>query len=346
MTMNNTRRDDFRIAEQAAEWAGTLDTAGPQEQAQFVAWLRESPKHVEEFLFAAAIYRELDGIDPHRQHNIDELLAKASANVVPLLSSADMQPASPVPTKSRSRPGLRWGAVAAALSGVVLLAALTWWQFAWKTYRTEIGEQRVFELSDGSRVHLNAHSRVEVHFSEHTREVRLLSGEALFTVARDKDRPFRVETDGAVIQAVGTQFNVYRRDQGTQVSVLEGAVRILVTQGHESDAQNVLAAGQEASIAHDGRVRRSDKADTAKAVSWQQRRLVFRDDSLADIVAEFNRYNRTLQIRVEGPAVSERRLSGVFDADAPESLLRFLGKRGDFSVERVGNIAVVRQRTE
>jgi hypothetical protein len=52
---------------------------------------------------------------------------------------------------------------------------------------------------------------------------------------------------------------------------------------------------------------------------------VFRNDSLADIAEEFNRYNRTLQMRVEGAEASDRRLSGVFDADAPESLLRFLG---------------------
>ena len=73
---------------------------------------------------------------------------------------------------------------------------------------------------------LNTHSRVAVRLGAHAREVRLLRGEALFHVAHDPSRPFLVSTDDAVVQAVGTQFDVYRRDDGTVVAVLEGRVNV------------------------------------------------------------------------------------------------------------------------
>jgi len=53
-------------------------------------------------------------------------------------------------------------------------------------------------------------------------------------------------------------------------------------------------------------------------LSWRQRRLVFRDATLADIAAEFNRYNHT-QIHVEGDAARELRLSGNSRAASPST---------------------------
>ena len=66
-------------------------------------------------------------------------------------------------------------------------------------------------------VHLNTRSRVEVNFTGAARDIRLLEGEALFTVARDPARPFTVYAGTNIIQAVGTQFNVLRRPSGTTV---------------------------------------------------------------------------------------------------------------------------------
>lgn len=65
-------------------------------------------------------------------------------------------------------------------------------------------------LNDGSIVYLNTRSRVEEQFSRQARNVRLLEGEAMFSVEHDRARPFRMISDDTVIQAIGTQFNVYR----------------------------------------------------------------------------------------------------------------------------------------
>jgi transmembrane sensor len=74
--------------------------------------------------------------------------------------------------------------------------------------------------------YLNAHSVVRATFTQHTRDLRLLEGEALFQVAHDGERPFRVRTLDATVRAVGTRFNVDARQTRTVVSVLEGKVEV------------------------------------------------------------------------------------------------------------------------
>jgi ferric-dicitrate binding protein FerR (iron transport regulator) len=78
--------------------------------------------------------------------------------------------------------------------------------------------------------------------------------------------------------------------------------------------------------------------------AWQQRRLVFTDDTLGDIAEEFSRYNRSPQIRIEGDALRARRFSGVFDADNPEGLLLYLAVDKSVVMDRDGDDVVIRSR--
>ncbi len=361
--MPTDRQDDLRIAEQAAEWAGTLDTAGPEQQAQFVAWLRQSSRHVEEFLLCSALYRELDGVDARRRQDIEQLMVQGGANVVALGKPHLARPsAASAPKKALHS---RWtiATLAACAAGIAaVVGPFAWQSLAWESFTTEIGEQRAIELADGSLIHLNTGSQIRVRLSTSGRDVQLRAGEALFTVARDPARPFRVHADRALIQALGTQFNVNRRADETKVAVIEGTVRVRVeesqidpspsplppsTRSEEKPARNLeLSAGQQTSVTRAGRIAAAASADMARTVAWRQRRLVFRDDRLADVAAEFNRYNRSPRIRVEDERARERRLTGVFDANAPDSLVRFLADAEELSVDRDGDTVAIRWRFE
>jgi len=331
--MGSAMTSDAVIREQAVHWLLELNEAGAKERAECVAWLRASPHHVREFLFVSALCKGLDDIDSQRRVNVDELLAEASAKVVSLPS----EPAMTFPIV-RKPPLRNWIAgVAAAMLAVVSISA--WWLMARApVYSTAIGEQRSLKLQDGSLVNLNTHSRLSVRLTGKARDIQLLEGEALFTVARDPARPFRVHSGETVIQALGTQFNVYRRGQSTTVAVLEGAVKVF-EHSHETAR---LAAGEQVSLAPQGILKR-EKLDASKAVSWRERRLVFHGDSLAQVAAEVNRYNETLQIRVDSSA-RERRLIGVFAADDPESLIQFLSRDDSLIVSREGNSITIRAR--
>jgi transmembrane sensor len=241
------------------------------------------------------------------------------------------------------------------LAASVLITLLAGWlllgRFGSTIYVTDPGEQKSVRLQDGSIVHLNTSSRIEVSFSDTERVIRLDSGEALFAVKPDRNRPFFVLTDSARIRAVGTQFNVYRSSGAeTRVAVIEGAVQVssisgvgLFTASAREQAVGVqLKAGDEADVDRD-RVLKVPKPNVERAVSWRARRLVFPGNPIGEIAAEFNRYSKR-SIRVEGDELRAHRMSGVFDADDPSPMLRYLEQDPAIEVIQHGEEIVIRAK--
>jgi transmembrane sensor len=193
---------------------------------------------------------------------------------------------------------------------------------------------------------LNTHSRVALRFSNQLREVRLLQGEALFRVHHDATRPFRVYTADAVIQAVGTQFNVYERADGTEVAVIEGRVSVTAESHPPREiATRSVGASEEAHVARSGQVSVRSAPDVSDVLAWRERRLVFKQETLGRIVSEFNRYSDR-QIRLEGADAKSRLFSGVFDVDDPESLAQVLTRDATLSVRNSDNGIVISSRPQ
>ena len=93
-----------------------------------------------------------------------------------------------------------------------------------------------------------------------------------------------------------------------------------------------------------GRVVKTEKSDVRRAIAWRSRQLVFTATPILEAASEFNRYNR-IQIRVEGDAVGEERIGGVFDADDIDTLVDFLAGDPRFAVGREkGEIVIRAQR--
>src|SRR6185437_16489569 len=117
-----------------------------------------------------------------------------------------------------------WAPLTAA---AVVLVGLTAWLTSpfspTQVIATGVGEQRTVKLQDNSVVELNAQSRIEVRFTRTAREVRLVDGEALFSVEHDMERPtrpFTVVADNIELKALGTQFDVYRHAAGEADTVV------------------------------------------------------------------------------------------------------------------------------
>jgi transmembrane sensor len=158
--------------------------------------------------------------------------------------------------------------------------------------------------------------------------------------------------DGVGARAVGTAFNV-RRDNGRlEVTVTEGRVEVQPVETASTNWQRLagsfqsvggdgaagevafLSSGQRLSV--DLRSKSIDAgavthADLARWVGWRNGRLHFDDERLDAIVAELNRYS-IRQIRLQSPALASRRISGNFDPNRPQQLLRFLAMHGDVVV--------------
>lgn len=338
--MGLTPVQDMKIAEEAAIWVQRLrEQDTPELQAAFSEWARQGTRHVEEFLFAQAIWKEFDRVDP----------SAAGKFPTPHLDDSIVAFPQQAPVEVRISHGRRSAWRIAAGIAAAVVAAFAWTQFApfdrQRAYVTEVGEQKTLKLADGSLIRLNAVSRAVIDFDDNQRLVRLTEGEALFTVAHDTSRPFIVITDTARVRAVGTQFNVYRNDaNGTRVAVIEGVVQVSTGNTTATPSPLQLKAGDEAEVEH-GRIQKAAKPDIERAVSWTHRKLMFPGNELRDIVAQFNRYNDK-PIRIETPELGSRRMSGVFDADDPAPLLNHLASDPHVEVIRGNDTIVIRRKAQ
>lgn len=98
-------------------------------------------------------------------------------------------------------------------------------------YATAVGQQQSTTLADGSVVFLNTNSQIKVDYDNEYRDIRLLQGEAHFTVVKNRARPFRVFAGTGRVQAVGTAFSVYLKDNAIDVTVTEGKVAFATVKG-------------------------------------------------------------------------------------------------------------------
>lgn len=102
---------------------------------------------------------------------------------------------------------------------------------AMNTVFVPAGQHVELELSDGTKVWLNAKSKLTFpkQFNSTTRNVTL-DGEGYFYVAKDKDHPFIVETQMYNIEVLGTEFNVtaYADYNKFETSLIEGSIQVLI----------------------------------------------------------------------------------------------------------------------
>jgi transmembrane sensor len=331
------------IAEEAADWLVRLSSndATAQEQREFVAWLKRSPVHLGVYLGVERTWASLGQVDAGRRIDVAALLAAPDTNVVHRGSSPP-----PVRVRVRSRSVI----TAFAASAVLACAGLIWFQLQFANrFTTGVGEQRTLRLSDGSTVVLNTDTTVRVSFTDAVREVRLLHGEALFNVTKNPARPFRVRSDEVVAQAVGTSFVVRRMPTETVVTVIEGEVAVVDYAQLNVASPMVLpelavhvTAGTRADVADNEKIRTASVANPAAVTAWRSGRLIFDGEPLTKVIAEFNRYNE-VQLVLENSQLSDEPISGVFDADQPLALARFLERSG--AIEPIqpsgGSIALV-----
>ena len=239
----------------------------------------------------------------------------------------------------------RWAAaVAAAAIGLALF-----WQFSPLghrpgQYRTGTGEERVVELDDHSLVVLDAETRIAVHYTEQSRTVELLKGQAEFSVAKDPGRPFKVIAGDRTIIDVGTVFTVEYVDRNLQVAIVEGRVAV-AADGPPPGLRRInavseptapfpaiglltkepgpieLSAGEALKVTQDGRAVVIPHADLEAATAWRDGKVIFRNARLSDAVERMNRYSR-VKLEIADPALGDERVSGVFEAGDTEGFIK------------------------
>jgi transmembrane sensor len=310
----------------------------PAEQKQLEVWLESDPRHAEVFA---------------EMNETSELLGQLR------------EPAAAETPAQARRP--RWLVPMLAAAAAIMIGWVAWTRHVASAgpyagaAATEVGAMRELKLPDGSVVKLNTDSAVVVHFTDGERRVRLTKGEAYFSVAKNPARPFRVEAGTVAVRAVGTAFNVRRRDDAVDVLVTEGKVRIEdagATPGEPAAtpaAQRLLVAGERLSIAVAAVAPALPEVaiappvpvavpreEMARVLAWQQQRLQFDGTPLAEVVAEFNRHNRH-QLVIADPALAEQRFGGAFSTQGFDAFLEILEQNFGVKAERHAHETILRR---
>jgi len=326
------------IAEQAAYWLSMLgDDPTPECHMALMTWLQGSPLHVREFALALEINDRLRSFCRDRYIDIDDLIRRSEQ-------------------EQRSHRQHRWTVrVAASLGAIALLSAgIFILQRAPATYTTT-EYQQLIELDDGSVVALNRQSQLRVDLSAGSRDLFLESGQGIFRVRHDPRRPFRVHAGTAVVEAIGTQFDVRLTGGQATIAVMEGIVQLkpeAPSEGVDQAGSTLIElprieAGHAATVLRDGRAEEIMAINTAAVTAWRQptERLQFQHRPLSEIATELNRHNAAPKLRIEGEKLRNRRFILVLKNADPSSLLNHLAQDNTLEFVHTGDDIIVRERT-
>ncbi|HEX6431121.1 MAG TPA: FecR domain-containing protein [Niastella sp.] len=158
----------------------------------------------------------------------------------------------------------------------------------YNTLKTPRGGQYQLQLADGSKVWMNAGSSLYFPTSFPGKErVVQLTGEAYFEIARDAQRPFRVQVNDMHVNVLGTHFNVmaYDNEAAASITLLEGAVRVERNNDHIN-----MRPGQQVQSGNDTRLRLLNNIDLEEAVAWKNGYLQSNHTSLAVLMRQIERW--------------------------------------------------------
>lgn len=225
-----------------------------------------------------------------------------------------------------------WQRIAAILLLPVILLSIAYYFFndtadgdtaAWQTISTPPGVKSQTQLPDGTKVWLNSDSRLSypVAFNRDTRQVKL-QGEAFFEVVKNNRQPFYVDLGRIGIEVTGTTFNAinYQEEKQTEVILTSGKINLLDQQGNQIRVVTAMKPGEKATYRETSGKIAVQNVDTEKYTSWIHGRLIFRDDSMTEVVRRLSRWFN-VEIDIADPAIAQYVYTATFGEETIEQIL-------------------------
>ncbi len=333
------------IEEDAGYWLIRLDSGeiSDNEKQVFQHWLNGDPRRSAVFYELQNVWRKSDALR----------LSRAPAGHRRSRRKYVNQAVSP----KRKSPIIRWPAIAASVTLFVAVSTLSW-RFAYtpeyQAHETGVGRRMTVSLEDSSVVELNTDTAIKSEYSDDTRTIRLLRGEAHFMVTPDKDRPFIVTTNNGRVRAVGTAFNVALHDDVLEVVVTEGMVEVAAkppTPDMPSPHENNTAvesrpvsvvSGQKTALVNN---RISDIENVGlnrinRELAWRRGVLIFQGEAFEDAVAEISRHT-TKKIVIADHRIKGIQVGGTYPINDIGKTLAMLAKTYDLIISRPDSNTII-----
>lgn len=341
------QRND-EINEQAAIWAAKIagGSLSPDEQSCFDAWQAADIRHVGAFARAQAILLRVGRLRAVGGEALRASMPYVSPEdmISDAATEAEAEAASPPTSAAWSRRkmvSVGGGVLAAAgVAGLVLLRGRQQngaSEPKVEEIATRIGETRSVRLADGSVVTLNTDSKIAVSYTQAVRNIRLDRGEALFTVAKNKHRPFIVTASDTVVRAVGTSFTVRRLpERPVQVLVQEGIVEVAHRGARNTKAVRATAETRALVVPNEPiAVQSVPRVQVERNLAWRYGQISFENETLGEAASEFARYSGT-KIAVD-PGIANRTITGMYASNDPVGFAKAAASVLDLHVEVKAN---------
>lgn len=277
-----------RIDNEAREWFTLMQSGSVKatEQHELQQWLQADAAHQKAYEQYQLIWQDLGNI------NAAEVAALKRSVKPSFMESlrgifAGLQLLNP-----KSQFGLALASVAIL---AIVIIGLQPEKISVQEFATATGEVKNITLADGSEITLGAKSQLKAWATDKERRIILVSGQAFFKVAKNPQRPFWVDAGETKVRVVGTQFDVRKGSDRTRVAVLEGIVNVSIVNASGTNKSTntspvVLTAGQQVTRLNAGSFEAVNAISVSELESWRNGRLIYLRASLADVVADANRY--------------------------------------------------------
>ena len=232
----------------------------------------------------------------------------------------------------------------AAMFLLILAIPATWWWAKkapadsenFTTVLSAYGDRSTIFLPDSSKVCLNSGSKITFNnrFDNGARRL-FLEGEAYFSVKKDTDNPFIVNTNDVNVKVLGTEFNLkaYPDEETISVTLVSGSLQ--VTNSEETAMvipwQKLLYEKENHSLTIE------NLTDLAPETEWTNGRLVFRNESLEELERKLERWF-DVEIEFADEIVRSRRFSATLERESILEVISYFGNSQyvDYKIE--GNI--------
>ncbi len=187
------------------------------------------------------------------------------------------------------------------------------------------GGQFKIRLADSSLVFVNSESELEFpsQFKGNERRIKMV-GEGYFEVAKNKQKPFIVESKEQQVTVLGTKFNIhaYRNEKNITTTLIEGKVRVSSPQG-----QAILQPGDQA--IYNGHGIQVSLAKNTTTLTWKDDIFVFDSETLGNIMQQLSRWY-SIEVQFANKDIRQIRFTGSIskhqDIDQVLRLLEITGK--------------------
>jgi len=326
------------INNEAREWFTLMQSGSVSEleQEQLQAWLQANSAHQTAYRQYEMIWQDLSSLE-----NTKELTA-LKRSVKPSVFEIVRDKLHGIVAGVRAlNPKSQFGF---ALASVAILAVVAVnfqsEKIVTQDYATTTGEVKQFTLEDGSEITLGAKSELKAWATKKERHIILVSGQAFFKVAKNPQRPFWVDAGETKVRVVGTQFDVRKGSDRIRVAVLEGIVNVSSTS--KTSTPVALTAGQQVTRLNAGTFEAVNSISVSELESWRNGRLIYLRASLADVVADANRYFNN-SISLGSKNLADLKVTAAVSTDKMDALTDMLASSLPVELHRdaQNNIVIV-----